>query len=280
MNGIQALKDIRAKLVIEMERIQHELPRFEAELEGQGVINQGREGDVQNELSDRKRRIDSIKLEIHMLEQKLDRREALTDRESLMASYVDQMANWTADELELNYKRQSLSTRLEEIRQQALEDIASARRAETEAATAYAQAVAWGDVEGEKTANTDAQKAAKNLSTATEQHRRQQLIITALEQELVTVDQHITEAQEEHKKIENKALHLAHDALEEKWNEAAQALLEVGGKLYAATCMIERDPVSLFNLNIPEQGENFGSWKWGDLADRAKQHCIQEVLKV
>jgi hypothetical protein len=278
MNGIQTLKDNRVNLVVEMESIQQELPRFEAALQSDEVINEGRESNVRHEISDRKRRIDSINLKIHMLDMKLARREALADRESLMAGYIADMANWTADELELNAKRDSLNTRLEEIRKQAQEDIASARRAETEAATAYAQAVAWGDVEGEKAANTDAQKAAKNLSSATEQHRRQQLIITALEQELIIVDQHITEAQEEHKKIENQALHLAHNALEEKWNEAAQALLDVGGRLYAATRMIQRDPVSLFKLDIPEQGENFGSWRWGDLADRASEHRVHDVL--
>jgi hypothetical protein len=278
MNGIQTLKDTRVNLVVEMESIQQELPRFEAALQSDEVINEGRESNVRHEISDRKRRIDSINLKIHMLDMKLARREALADRESLMAGYIADMANWTADELELNAKRDSLNTRLEEIRKQAQEDIASARRAETEAATAYAQAVAWGDVEGEKAANTDAQKAAKNLSSATEQHRRQQLIITALEQELTIVDQHITEAQEEHKKIENQALHLAHDALEEKWNEAAQALLDVGGRLYAATRMIQRDPVSLFKLDIPEQGENFGSWSWGDLADRAGHYRVHDVL--
>ena len=278
MNGIQTLKDNRVNLVVEMESIQQELPRFEAALQSDEVINEGRESNVRHEISDRKRRIDSINLKIHMLDMKLARREALADRESLMAGYIADMANWTADELELNAKRDSLNTRLEEIRKQAQEDIASARRAETEAATAYAQAVAWGDVEGEKAANTDAQKAAKNLSSATEQHRRQQLIITALEQELIIVDQQITEAQEEHKKIENQALHLAHNALEEKWNEAAQALLDVGGRLYAASRMIQRDPVSLFKLDIPEQGENFGSWRWGDLADRASEYRVHDVL--
>ncbi|MNG03703.1 hypothetical protein D3C84_867930 [compost metagenome] len=190
------------------------------------------------------------------------------------------MANWAADEIELNTKRQSLSTRLEEVRQQAQEEIASARQAETLAATAYAQAVAWGDLEGEKAASSDAQKAAKNLTIATEQYRRQQLIITALEQELVTVDRHITEAQEEHQRIEKNALHLAHDVLEQQWNEAAQALLEVGGKLYAASRMINRDPISLFKLDIPQQGENFGSWKWGDLADRGSQHRLQDLLSM
>jgi hypothetical protein len=64
-------------------------------------------------------------------------------------------------------------------------------------------------------------ETAKNLATATKHNRRQQLIITALEQELVTVDRYIAEAQKEHQAIERKALCLAHTVLEEKWNQAA-----------------------------------------------------------
>lgn len=121
-------------------------------------------------------------------------------------------------------------------------------------------------------------KRRQKTSTATEHHRRQQLIITALEQELVTVDRHITEAQEEHQKIEKTALRLAHMALEEKWNEAAQALLGTGGMLWAAYRLIERDQVTLLKLVIPEEGENFGSWKWHELSDRARHHTVQDLL--
>lgn len=280
MNGIQQLKDTRANLVIQVEALKAELPHFEAALHSEETISQGRESDVRHEISSRKIRIDSIDLQLFQLDQKLARREAFANRESLMATHIEDMANWMADELELNAKRQSLSTRLEEVRQQSQHDITNARQAETEAATAYAQAVAWGDVEGEKTASTDAQKAAKNLTAATEQHRRQQLIITALEQELATVDRYIEEAQQAHQKIQDTALRLAHDALEETWNETAQALLEVGGKLYAAARLIGRDPVSLMKLDIPEQGENFGSWRWSELADRGRQHCMRDLLSM
>jgi hypothetical protein len=280
MNRIEQLKDARANKVIEMEALKKEIPSFEAALHSEDVINNGRESDVRHEISSRQIKIDSIDHQIFRLDQTLDRLEKLANRESLMEGYITDMANWMADELELNDKRQSLSTRLEEIRQQAQEEITSARQAETEAATAYAQAVAWGDVDGEKTASTDAQKAAKNLATASEQNRRQLLIITALEQELAIVDRHISEAQLEHQKIEDTALQLAHNALEESWNEAAQALLEVGGKLYAAARLIGRDPVSLMKLDIPEQGENFGSWRWSELADRGRQHRTRDLLSM
>ncbi|CRM25423.1 hypothetical protein [Pseudomonas sp. 37 R 15] len=280
MNEIQAMKDRRDQLISEMENLQTALLPYESALESPDTIEQGREREVRDQYNERKRKIDALDLEIYQLTPKIRRRENVANREGLMAGYIANMANWAADEIELNTKRESLSVRLEEVRKQAQEDMTSARQAETQAATAYAQAVAWGDAEGEKAASGDAQKAAKNLATATEQHRRQQLIITALELELITVDQHITEAQDEYKKIENIALHLAHDVLEQQWNEAAQALLNVGGKLYAASRMINRDPRSLFNLDIPQQGENFGSWKWGDLADLGSQHHLQDLLSM
>ena len=89
---------------------------------------------------------------------------------------------------------------------------------------------------------------------------------------------HITEAQKEHAKIENEAAHLANTVLEEKWNEAAKALLETGGKLWAARNLINREPVALMKLDIPEQGGHFGSWTWRELATRSHQHSLLDLL--
>ncbi|WP_460159616.1 chromosome segregation protein SMC [Pseudomonas sp. S3_F07] len=278
MNDIQKLKDRREQLTSEVERLRAELLHYETAQAAPESIQRGQERDVQDQYADRKRKCDSLDFEIDRLSQKIVRRENIANHETLMAGYRDAMATWKADEHELNEKRQSVSTRLNEIRQQATDEMAKARQAETEAATAYAQAVAWGDTEGEKTANADAQKAAKNLATVAEHNRRQQLMISALEQELSTIDQHIAEAQQEHQKIENKALHLANAVLEEKWNEAAQALLDVGGQLCAARRMIDRDPVALLKLNVPEQGENFSSWDWSDLSERSVRYKVQDVL--
>lgn len=177
MNTIQELKDRRDELTLEMESIQRDLAPFEAALESPEVIQEGRQRAVQDQINDHKRRIDSRNLEIHILNQKIDRLEALANRESLAAGYISAMATWKADEMELNEKRNSIETRLQQVRQSDQEDMAKARQAETDAATAYAQAVAWGDVEGEKAANAEAQKAAKALAAAVEHHRRQQLLI-------------------------------------------------------------------------------------------------------
>ncbi|MEX5508188.1 chromosome segregation protein SMC [Pseudomonas paralactis] len=278
MNTIQELKDRRDQLTLEVDSIQGDMAPFEEALESPEVIQQGRQRAVQDEINDHKRRIDSRNLEISNLNQKILRLERLANRENLAAGYLSDMANWRADEMELNEKRSSIETRLQQVRQSDQEDTAKARQAETDAATAYAQAVAWGDVEGEKAANAEAQKAAKNLTAAAEHHRRQQLLINALEQELVTIDMHITEAQEERTKIENQAAHLANTVLEEQWNEAAKTLLETGGKLWAARNLINRDPVALMKLDIPELGEHFGSWTWRELVDRSHQHSLLDLL--
>ena len=278
MNTIQELKDRRDQLTLEVESIRLDLAPFEAAMESPEVIQQGGQRAVQDEINDHKRRIDSRNLEISKLDQKIHRLETLANRESLAAGYLSDMANWKADEMELNEKRSSIETRLQQVRESDQEDMAKARQAETDAATAYAQAVAWGDVEGEKAAHAEAQKAAKNLTAAAEHHRRQQLLITALEQELVTIDLHITEAQKERAKIEDKAAHLANAVLEEKWNEAAKELLETGGKLWAARNLISRDPVALMKLDIPEQGEHFRSWTWRELLERSHQHSLLDLL--
>ncbi|UZM12113.1 chromosome segregation protein SMC [Pseudomonas kielensis] len=280
MNEIQALKDRRDQLLSEADQLHAQLLPLETLLESEETIEPTQERELRDKYNDLKRNFDSRKNNADLLDRKISRRENLANCDSLMAGYIEAMDNWTADEQELKEKRQSLSTRLEQIQQQAEEDMAKARQAETDAATAYAQAVAWGDTEGEKTANTDAQKAAKNLTVATEHNRRQHLIMKALEQELVTVDKYIAEAQVKHKGIERTALLLSQTVLEEKWNEAAKALFEVGGKLWANYNLLDRDQIGLMKLAVPEQGENFGKWTWEELSARARQYRARDLIKL
>ena len=277
MSEIQELKDRREQKILEQEALERELVPYAAALEDYDVM-QSLEDNLRYKITDKKREVGYRERDIETLDKKIHRRETLANHQNLMAGYIEAITTWKADEEELNQKRNSISTRLEQVRQHTHEDMAHARQAEAEAATAYAQAVAWGDEEGEKKANDDAQKAAKHLTSAAEHHRRQQLIITALEQEIVTIDRHISEAQKTRADVENQASSLANIVLEEKWNAAAKALLEVGGKLWAARRLINRDHIALSNLKIPEQGENYGPWSWNDLADLSHQHSFEDVL--
>ncbi|PHN25973.1 chromosome segregation protein SMC [Pseudomonas sp. ICMP 460] len=280
MNEIQDLKDRRDQLLAEAKRLHAELLPPEAALESEEPIEPDRKRELRDKYNELKRNFDSRNNNADLLNRKISRRENLANCDSLMAGYVEVMDNWTADEQELNEKRQSLSTRLAQIQQQAVEDMAKARQAETDAATAYAQAVAWGDTEGEETANADAQKAAKNLTAAAEHNRRQTLMMTALQQELVTVDKYIAEAQEKHKGIERTALWLSQTVLEEKWNEAAKTLFDVGGKLWANYNLLGLDHVGLMKLAVPEQGENHGQWTWHELIDRSYQYSARDLVQL
>ncbi|MCA5965445.1 chromosome segregation protein SMC [Pseudomonas sp. P129] len=277
MNEIQELKDRRDDLLKEADQLQAQLLPIEAELENEQSVA-AQEHELRDKYNELKRRFDSRKHNADLLDRKINRRETLANSDSLMAGYIEAMNNWKADEQELNEKRQTLSIRLEQIKQQAIEDMAKARQAETDAATAYAQAVAWSDTESEKNASADAQKAAKNLATAAEHNRRQDLIISALEQELLTVDRYIAEAQEKHKGIERDALWLSQTVLEEKWNEAAKTLFDVGGKLWANYNLLGIDQVSLLKLAVPQAGERVGSWTWHELSDRARRYNAQDLL--
>ncbi|POD61509.1 chromosome segregation protein SMC [Pseudomonas syringae group genomosp. 3] len=280
MNEIQELKDRRDQLLKETDQLHTQLLPFEAALENEQSIGPALERELRDKYNELKTRFDARKHEADLLDRKINRRETLINSQSLMAGYIEAMNTWKADEQELNEKRHSLSIRLEQIQQQAVEDMAKARQAETDAATAYAQAVAWGDTEGEKTANADAQKAAKNLATAAEHDRRQGLIISALKQELATVDQYIVEAQEKHRGIERDALWLSQTVLEEKWNEAAKSLFEVGGRLWANYNLLGLDQVSLLKLAVPQEGETVGNWTWHELSDRARNYGAQDLLQL
>lgn len=278
LDEIEKLKTYRDNHLSEAEKLYTEMSPLEALLEGDEVMDDKCEIEIRKQYNQLKIPYDSRQLHVSIFSNQIARREKLINHETLMASYTESMGNWKADEQELSEKRDSLSTRLKQIQQKANEDMAKARQAETDAATAYAQAVAWGDTEGEKKADADAQKHAKNLTTAAECNRRQHLIIAALEQELVIVDQHIVEARKEYNAIERQALLLAHTVLEEQWNEKAKELLNVGGKLWAAYRLIDRDQINLRKLQIPEEGEQFYTWGSTDLSERSYKYTVHDVL--
>ncbi|MFJ4589636.1 chromosome segregation protein SMC [Pseudomonas moraviensis] len=278
IDEIRQLTIRRDKYLRAAEEQYSEMAPLEALLEDDEESDTNRLREVRSKFNTLKIPYDSNKHHAWMLDTQITRREQLLNHETLMTGYIESMANWKADEQELNEKRESLSVRLEQIQQQAVEDLAKARQAETDAATAYAQSVAWGDTEGEKNANTDAQKAAKNLAIAIEHNRRQHLIITALEQELVIVDQHIAEAQSENLAIQRTALLLAEKVLAEQWNEKAQALMDMGAKLWATQRLLGSDQLSLRRLVLPKEGEGFDTWGSRELAERSYKFTLEDIF--
>ncbi|MFW2913325.1 hypothetical protein ACNQJ8_27895, partial [Pseudomonas aeruginosa] len=149
-----------------------------------------------------------------------------------------------------------------------------------EAARAYAQAVAWSDVEGEKKAADGAQKAAKALSSAIEHQRHQSLIIAAMEQELEIIDVHIAEAAQEILKAERCAVLVALERLEEQWDASVKELLDLGAKLYAAKRYMGREGMAFHRFHVGSQVESSTQWDDTDLAAMSYDYSPAQIIDI
>lgn len=127
MNELQNLKTRHEQLSIKLKILRTELLPYEAALECQDVIAQGREREVRDQYNEWKGKFDSLDLQILTLTRKINRQENLANQHSLMAGYLESMTTWKSDEEELQEKRSSISTRLEQVRQQAYDDMTKAR---------------------------------------------------------------------------------------------------------------------------------------------------------
>lgn len=136
LDEIEGLKNHRDKLLGEAEQLYKELAPLEALLESDKIMDADRTHELQRSYDELKRPYDSLNHQASIANNKIHRREKLVNYETLMADYTESMANWKTDEKELHEKRDSLSTRLVQIQMQATEDMAKARQAETDAATA------------------------------------------------------------------------------------------------------------------------------------------------
>jgi hypothetical protein len=101
-----------------------------------------------------------------------------------------------------------------------------------------------------------------------------------LEQELAIVDQQIAEAQREYSSNQETEMYLARTVLEEQWNEQAQALMELSGKLWATEGLLGGEHLSLMKLVLPKKAKTStagtGANCWSDPANTACKtsfHC-------
>lgn len=278
MRTFDALSVERASLESEIQQHQEDVARHEALLREPATKYSGERGSIETDLNISLGRISSLQHRIEMIDRGLDWHQRKQNTPSLMADYHEHLRSWTADKSELLEKRKALTTRLEEVKTQTGKQTSKARAAEEEAARNYAQAVAWGDVDAEKTASAAAQKAAKALETAQEHERRQGLIVTALEREIQVVDEHIEEADREYAKLERSAVVLATERLEEEWDAAAQALIDLGGKLYAGMQYLGREQMTFHELRIPSRLDLYRQWSQSSLMVGARQFGPQEII--
>lgn len=280
MQSLEKLNTERTQHQAELKELNGQIAQYEEHLSDPNYAETPAANELQIRLREVKSKVGTIEHKVSLIDRDIAWWDRKANSSELMAEYKETMSNWATDKVDLEGKRKVLSKRLAETKSQSEKMIADARQAEEEAARAYAQAVAWSDVEGEKKAADDAQKAAKALSSAMEHQRRQGLMIAAMEQEIETIDAHIDEAAEEILKAERSAVVVALERLEEQWDDSAKQLLEVGAKLYAAKRFMGWEQMAFRDFCVRSQVEDFTSWNEKDLASLSYKISTDQILNI
>ena len=280
MKSLEQLNTERCQYQAELHELEEQIAQWEVHLSDPDFAATSAGAELQIRLREANSKVDSIEFKINVIDQDTAWYDRKANSSELMAEYKETMGNWAIDKADLEGKRKVLSSRLAEARSQSDKQIADARQAEEDAARAYAQAIAWSDVEAEKKAGDEALKAAKALSSAMEYQRRQGLIITAMAQEIETIDAHIEEAAQEILKAERSAVVVALERLEEQWDASVKEILNLGGKLYAAKRNMGREGMAFHRFHVSSQMESYTHWSESDLAAMSHKYPPAQIINI
>lgn len=278
MQSLEELNIERSRHQAELAELNGQLAQYEEHLSDPNYAQTPAGGELGICVENLRSKIGTIKCKVSMVDQKIAWWDRKNSSSELMAGYRDTMSSWASDKADLESKRGVLSARLAEIKSQSEKMIADARQAEEDAARGYAQAVAWSDLEGEKRAADNAQKAAKALGLAMEHQRRQGLMIAAMTQEIDTIDAHINEAAEEILKAERSAVLVALERLEEQWDSSVEELLNVGAKLYAAKRYMGREGMAFHRFHVRSQVDSHQYWDDIKLAEMSYKYETTQII--
>jgi hypothetical protein len=278
MKSLEQLNTERSQHKADLHELEQQISQWEVHLADPDFAETPNGQRLKMPLQEARSKVDNIEYKISVIDQEIAWFDRKANSPALMAEYKETMSNWAIDRADLEGKRKVLSTRLAETKRQSEKNIADARQAEEEAARAYAQSVAWSDVEGEKKAAEAAQKAAKALSSAIEHQRRQGLIIAAMEQEIETINAHIDEATQEILKAERSAVLVALERLEEQWDVSIKELLELGAKLYAAKRYMGREQMAFHRFHLSSQVESFTHYDERDLGSMRYNYSPAQII--
>ena len=190
-----------------------------------------------------------------------------------------QVMSESAAEVEALERTQAhLNERRRVIQSEAEQALEKAQQAERDAASLYARSLASGDSEGEKNANSEILKAAKQLAITDEQVRRQELILTALQAELDTIETQISNAQQRRDEAKISALNAIGIALDEEWNAATKQLAAIGARLLAVSYQKGGMGDALSRLEVPRFGPLHSKLDHSDLAVAARDISLIDLL--
>lgn len=280
------LKQQQAALISERETLENSLPHLEAAWRNApsnysptgNMIGSPEGRAAEDRLSSAQSRVRAISSELERIEQKLAHLDRLEQVDQIKTESIQAMSE-SADEVEALERTQAhLNERLRAIQSEAEQALEKARQAERDAASLYARSLASGDSEGEKTANSEIQKAAKQLAITDEQVRRQELILTALQTELDTIETQISNAQQRGDEAKKAALNAIGFALDEQWNAATKELVAVGARILAVSYQKGGMGDALSGLEVSRFGPFHSRLDRSDLAAIARGISLADLL--
>lgn len=280
------LKQQQAALISERETLENSLPHLEAAWRNApsnyspngNMIGSPESRAAEDRLSSAQSRVRAISSELERIEQKLAHLDRLERVDQIKTESIQAMSESAVEVEALERIKAHLNERRQAIQAEAEQSLGKAQQAERDAASLYARSLASGDSEGEKTANSEIQKAAKQLATTDEQVRRQELILTALQAELDTIETHISNAQQRGNEAKKAALNAVGFALDEEWNAATKQLVEVGARILAVSYQKGGMGDALSGLDVPRFGPFHSRLDRSDLAAAARDISLEDLL--
>lgn len=280
------LKQQLAELIAEKEAIENSLPILHAEWSNApnnyspigNMIGSPERSAAMDRYSSAECRLRAIPSSISRIEEKMAYLERIEHVEEIRAKSIQTMSEAAAEIEALKQTQSHLTQRLQTIQSDAQQSLEKAQQAERDAASLYARSLASGDSDGEKSANSEMQKAAKQLAATDEHVRRQELIMEALQAELDSLETQIATAQQRENDAKESALSAVKLTLEEQWNSAAEHLVALGARILAADYARGYSGYGFSKLDVPQFGPFHSDLRHSDLVTAARSISAEDLL--
>lgn len=280
------LKQQRAALVAERETVENSLPVLHAEWRNApqnyspigNMIGSPEGRAAMDRYSSAECRLRGIPSEIERIDKKIAYLERMEQVDEIKTKSIQTMSETAAEVEALERTQSHLNERLLTIQTDAEQSLEKAQQAERDAASLYARSLASGDSEGEKAANGEIQKAAKQLATTDEHVRRQELILVALQAELDSLETQISNAKQRADDAKNAALSAVGLTLDEEWNAATNQLIAIGARILAVSYQKGNSGYGFSTLDVPRFGPFHSNLSDSELAAAARNITLEDLL--
>jgi hypothetical protein len=193
----------------------------------------------------------SLQAQVLMLERLIKRDADIADADATIKACRKKIAVAAKDLSSLEAKRAKVTDKLNKVVGEVEQVTAKAVEGEKLAAQAYAEALSTGDASAEQAAQTKLERASDLVDEAQRKEARQQTIVTAMQNELSSIESAVASAVQAVADLETEQLEALRAKLSSDWNGAARALAALGGQISALGRGVPGRSTLLDDLHIP-----------------------------